>query len=103
MEKLEKKEKKKKIKPASQHSKVRKSASQQASKPASQQGRKPAIQQANRPFCTGLSSGNQVDGLPLGLHKDAVSASCILPGRAPNRTISQKIDAVEIFKLENRL
>ena len=36
-----------------------------------------------RPFCTGLSSGNQVDGLPLGLHKDAVTASCILPGRAP--------------------
>ena len=48
-----------------------------------------------RPFCTGLSSGNQVDGLPLGLHKDAVSASCILPGRAPNHTISQKYDAVE--------
>ena len=23
-----------------------------------------------RPFCTGLSSGNQVDGLPLGLHFD---------------------------------
>ena len=40
-----------------------------------------------RPFCTGLSSGNQVDGLPLGLHEsneDAVTASCILPGRAPN-------------------
>ena len=36
------------------------------------------------PFCTGLSSGNQVDGLPLGLHKDAVPASCILSGRAPN-------------------
>ena len=40
-----------------------------------------------RPFCTGLSSGNQVDGLPLGLHKDAVPASCILPGRAPNHKI----------------
>ena len=52
-----------------------------------------------RPFCAGLSSGNQVDGLPLGLHKDAVSASCILPGRAPNHTISQKNDAVDSFYL----
>ena len=51
----------------------------------------------HRPFCTGLSSGNQVDGLPLGLHKDAVSASCSLPGRAPIRTISQKFETVEIF------
>ena len=51
-----------------------------------------------RPFCAGLSSGNQVDGLPLGLHnEDAVSASCILPGRAPNHTISQKNDDVEAF------
>ena len=50
-----------------------------------------------RPFCTGPSIGNQVDGLPIDLSKDAVSASCILPGRAPNRTISQKNDAVDSF------
>ena len=56
-----------------------------------------------RPFCTGLSSGNQVDGLPLGLHTDAVSASCILPGRAPNHTISQKNDAVDIIHSSSRL
>ena len=88
---------------AKSESQINKPASQQASKAESQQGRKPAIQQANRPFCTGLSSGNQVDGLPLGLHKDAGSASCILPGRAPIRTISQKIDAVEISYVKSRL
>ena len=38
-----------------------------------------------RPFCTGPSIGNQVDGLPIDLSKDAGSASCSLPGRAPIR------------------
>ena len=37
-----------------------------------------------RPFCSSPSIGNQVDGLPIDLSKDAVPASCILPGRAPN-------------------
>ena len=36
-----------------------------------------------RPFCTCSSIGNQVDGLPIVLSKDAVSASSILPARAP--------------------
>ena len=81
-------------------------ASQPASLSATQPARQTASQPAShpaRPFCTGLSSGNQVDGLPLGLHKDAVSASCILPGRAPNHIISEKNDAVEIFYLKSRL
>ena len=51
-----------------------------------------------RPFCAGPPIGNQVDGLPIDFSTDAVSASCILPGRAPNHTIfSQKSKAVEIF------
>ena len=36
-----------------------------------------------RPFCTCSSIGNQVDGLPIVLSKDAVSASSIFLGRAP--------------------
>ena len=38
-------------------------------------------------FCTCLSSGNQVDGLPLALHKDAVAASWHFFGRACDRRI----------------
>ena len=49
------------------------------------------------PFWTCHSSGNQVDGLPLAVSKDAVSASCIFPGRAPDHNILQKSDAVEIL------
>ena len=40
---------------------------------------------------------------PWKSNKDAVPASCILPGRAPNHTISQKNDAVESFYLLSRL
>ena len=40
---------------------------------------------------------------PWKSNKDAVSASCILPGRAPNRKISQKNDDVEIFYSRSRL
>ena len=40
---------------------------------------------------------------PWKSNKDAVSASCILPGRAPIRTISQKYDAVETFYSLSRL
>ena len=58
-------------------------ASQSATQPARQTASQPASHPA-RPFCTGLSSGNQVDGLPLGSH----------------HTISQKNDAVEIFQLK---
>ena len=36
-------------------------------------------------------------------NEDAVSASCILPGRAPNHTISQTNDAVETFYSLSRL
>ena len=32
-----------------------------------------------------------------------MSASCILPGRAPIRKVSQTNDAVEIFQLKSRL
>ena len=48
-----------------------------------------------RPFCTGSSIGNQVDGLPIVLSKDAVSASSILPARAPNHIFRSKNDEVE--------
>ena len=40
---------------------------------------------------------------PCKSNKDAVPASCILPGRAPIRTISEKNDAVVIFYLKSRL
>ena len=40
---------------------------------------------------------------PWKSNKDAVSASCILPGPAPIRTILEKNDAVEIFYLKSRL
>ena len=81
---------------------ARKPTSQLISQPARQTASQPASYPA-RPFCTGASIGNQVDGLPIDLSKDAVSASCVLPGRAPIRTISAKNDAVEIFYLKSRL
>ena len=101
---FEKHEKNKKMIKASKPNRE-KFKSQQVNKQASQQVRrqkasKPA---SNRTFCTGLSSGNQVDGLPLGLHKDAVSASCVLPGRAPNHIFTQTNYASEIFYMEGRL
>ena len=48
-----------------------------------------------RPFCTCSSIGNQVDGLPIVLSKDAVSASSILPARAPIGIFRSKNDEVE--------
>ena len=68
------------------------------SKPASQPG-----QQVKETYSKSRSSGHQVDGSPLGLNRDAVSASCILPGRAPNHIFSGKNDAVEIVYLKSRL
>ena len=78
------------------------SHSQPASKPASQPAHqaKPKVKET---YSKSRSSGHQVDGSPLVLSKDAVSASCILPGRAPIRKISEKNDAVEIFYLKSRL
>ena len=46
-------------------------------------------------FCTCPPSGNQVDGLPLALHKDAVSASWVRSGRAAKRKIYKKMYAVD--------
>ena len=44
----------------------------------------------NAPFWTCRPSGNQVDGLPLALSKDAATASCRSAGRATKHTIEQK-------------
>ena len=46
-------------------------------------------------FCTCPTSGNQVDGLPLALSKDAVSASWRFSGRACERKIYKKMYTVE--------
>ena len=46
-------------------------------------------------FCTCPPSGNQVDGLPLALSKDAESASWLRSGRACERIIYQKMYAVD--------
>ena len=59
-------------------------------------------------FCTCPPSGNQVDGLPLALHKDAASASWPWFGRACERKIrrvflsSEEVcDINEIANLSN--
>ena len=98
-EKMEKMEKHiKASKPAQQSQKVSKSISQQ-----SQQGRKPASRQATDPSVRVSRAETRLTVYRSAYNKDAVSASCILPGRAPIRTISQKNDAVEIFYLKSRL
>ena len=50
------------------------------------QGPSTGAKQAD-PFCTCPSIGNQVDGLPIALSKDAVPASCRFFGRAPIRKL----------------
>ena len=55
-------------------------------------------------FCTCPPSGNQVDGLPLALSKDAESASWLRSGRAPDHKIYQKMYTVdESFDVELRV
>ena len=52
-------------------------------------------------FCTCAPSGNQVDGLPLALSKDAESASWLRSGRACERKIYKKMYGVnENFNVE---
>ena len=46
-------------------------------------------------FCTCPPSGNQVDGLPLALSKDAQSASWLRSGRACEHKNYQKMYAVD--------
>ena len=50
-----------------------------------------------------FSSGNQVDGLPLALHKDAVSASCPRSGRAYEHKIYKKCRPLILFLSKSRL
>ena len=57
----------------------------------------PEIQWKNwfQAFCTRSSSGNQVEGLPLALSKDAVPARWIRPGPALNSKIYNKMYNVD--------
>ena len=54
-------------------------------------------QELMKTFCTCPPSGNQVDGVPLALHKDAVPASWLRSGRAPKRKIYKKMYTVDKF------